>query len=57
MKTLLRPFDPHGFWLCGDRAEPTGEHKIKASSLRDQFGNQPMVIVRDGEHACVHAPS
>jgi hypothetical protein len=35
--------------LCGDTAAPTGEHKIKASSLRDQFGTQPMVIVREDE--------
>jgi hypothetical protein len=57
MKTLLHPFDPYGCWLCGDGAEPTREHKIKASSLHDQFGNQSMVIVRDGEHACADVTS
>lgn len=48
MTALFHPFDPKGCCLCGARAEPTGEHKIKASSLREQFGAQPMVIVRDG---------
>lgn len=48
MTALLYPFDPKGCCLCGARAEPTREHKIKASSLREQFGDQPMVIVRDG---------
>lgn len=47
---LFQSFDPAACALCGSHAAPpSGEHKIKVSSLRDQFGNLPMVIVREGE--------
>lgn len=47
--TLFSPFDARECCLCGSEADPTGEHRIKASSLREQFGRQVMVIVRDGD--------
>lgn len=49
MAPSFHPFEPAACVLCGSHIDPSGEHKIKASSLRDQFGVQPMVIVRDGE--------
>lgn len=35
--------------LCGSDQELSGEHKIKASALRSEFGRQKLVIGRDGE--------
>lgn len=35
--------------LCGSDQGLTGEHKIKASALRSEFGRKRLVIGRDGE--------
>ena len=48
MSASFHAFEPDACALCGSRTEPSGEHKIKASSLRDQFGGRPMVIVSTG---------
>ena len=45
LMSCFEAFYPATCCLCGDSANPTGEHKIKASSLRSQFGKQAMVIV------------
>jgi hypothetical protein len=37
--------------LCGSPKDLTGEHKIKASALRAEFGADPMVIGRFGDPA------
>ena len=41
---LLRKFDPSKCCLCGQSGKLTGEHKIKLSALRDEFGNIPLYI-------------
>lgn len=47
------PFDPTGCCLCGQNGDLTGEHKIKASALRREFGSSPMVVGRTGEKGTV----
>ncbi|MBY5569969.1 hypothetical protein HFO55_22345 [Rhizobium leguminosarum] len=44
MSMLLRRFDLNKCCLCGDSGNLTGEHKIKLSALRDEFGNVPLYI-------------
>jgi hypothetical protein len=46
---FLRAFDPKKCFLCGATGELTGEHKIKASAIRSEFGSEKMVIGRFGE--------
>jgi hypothetical protein len=35
-------------WICGATAATTHEHKFKASSLRQHFGNERLTIQREG---------
>lgn len=43
--TLL-PFDPRACCICGSHDELSGEHKIKASLLRHEFGKEEMLILK-----------
>lgn len=45
---FLRVFDPETCCLCGASGDLTGEHKIKASAIRSEFGSEKMVIGRFG---------
>ncbi len=46
---FFRVSDPGQCFLCGATDELTGEHKIKASAIRAEFGSEKMVIGRFGE--------
>lgn len=46
---FLRPFNSEICFLCGASGDLTGEHKIKASAIRSEFGSEKMVIGRFGE--------
>ncbi|MXZ81518.1 MAG: hypothetical protein F4Z15_09225 [Gammaproteobacteria bacterium] len=49
---FFEPYQPDKCCLCGSPYRLTGEHKIKASALKDQFSNEGMVI---GEFS--HSPT
>jgi hypothetical protein len=42
---FLQRFSNNSCCLCGSTERLTGEHKIKASALRKEFGREPLVIV------------
>jgi hypothetical protein len=44
VQLLLRKFSRHQCCICCSETNLTGEHKIKASVLRDEFGNVPLYI-------------
>jgi hypothetical protein len=44
VKFLLRSYDAGKCCLCGAPGTLTGEHKIKLSALRHEFGNAPLYI-------------
>ncbi|WP_119310090.1 hypothetical protein [Cohaesibacter haloalkalitolerans] len=44
MEKIFEPYDSTACCLCGSRSHLSGEHKIKASQLRKQFGIEPMLI-------------
>lgn len=44
MGFLFEPFTANTCSLCGSNESLTGEHKIKASELREIFGREPMAI-------------
>jgi hypothetical protein len=44
MGILLRPYQKTKCCLCGASGSLSGEHKIKLSALRDEFGNVPLYI-------------
>lgn len=46
---FLRAFNCETCFLCGASGDLTGEHKIKASAIRSEFGSEKMVIGRFGE--------
>jgi hypothetical protein len=46
---LLRAYRDDRCCLCGGSGSLTGEHKIKRSALRDEFGNVPLYIGRPGD--------
>lgn len=46
METLFRSFNPSRCCLCNSKAELTGEHKIKAAALKNEFGNQKLQLLR-----------
>ena len=41
---FFNKFSSHQCCLCGESAKLTGEHKIKASTLRDEFGKRMLCI-------------
>lgn len=45
---FLRAYKPETCFLCGASGDLTGEHKIKASAIRSEFGSEKMVIGRFG---------
>lgn len=49
MGFFFRNFSDHKCCLCGRQAKLTGEHKIKASSLKKEFGKQGVVVFRTDE--------
>jgi len=49
MQILLRKFDPSKCCLCGSANKLTGEHKLKASALRNEFGNVKLFIGNPSE--------
>lgn len=49
MGFLFEPYREGHCCLCGAASPLTGEHKVKASAIRDLFGNDKMVIGRFGE--------
>jgi len=49
MGILFRPNAPETCCLCGAAEDLSGEHKIKASAIRAEFGTDKMVIGRFGE--------
>lgn len=42
----LEPFLPEACCICGSRHMLSGEHKLKASLLRSEFGSEDMVILK-----------
>ena len=44
MAILFQNYGAERCCLCGDKAKLTGEHKIKASILRSQFGSEELYI-------------
>jgi hypothetical protein len=46
---LLQGFHDDCCCLCGSPSKLTREHKIKASELREQFGNDALVVVAIGD--------
>lgn len=48
MGVFLEPNRPSTCCLCGSREDLTGEHKIKASALRDEFGTNALAIGSHG---------
>ncbi|MDP1631478.1 MAG: hypothetical protein Q8L66_08675 [Caulobacter sp.] len=55
MGLTFAPYDPSVCCLCGSSEGLTGEHKVKASALRSEFGNESMVIGRVGESEVLRA--
>ena len=49
MGFLFEPYKEGHCCLCGAASPLTGEHKVKASAIRNLFGNDKMVIGRFGE--------
>lgn len=49
MGLFFEPFRKDTCSLCGSPENLTGEHKIKASALKAEFGDGPMVIGRVGD--------
>lgn len=48
LKMLFQNFDTTCCCLCGDAGPLTGEHKIKASALRSEFGETELYISKTG---------
>lgn len=46
MKTLFRSFNLSRCCLCNGKTELTGEHKIKAAALKNEFGKQKLQLFR-----------
>lgn len=46
---FFRSFNAHRCCLCGSQDKLTGEHKIKASALKQQFGKDNLVIFKGGD--------
>ena len=46
MGTLFRSFNLSRCCLCNSRTELTGEHKIKAAALKNEFGKQKLQLFR-----------
>jgi len=44
MRFFFKPYSPDTCCLCGSENDLTGEHKIKASAIRSEFGSDKMVI-------------
>ena len=49
MGIFFEPFRSDACCLCGSTENLTGEHKIKASALKSEFGDAQLVIGRVGE--------
>ena len=49
MGLFFRNFNAHRCCLCGSQDKLTGEHKIKASALKQQFGKDKLVLFKDGD--------
>lgn len=49
MEMFFEPFRSDACCLCGSTEKLTGEHKIKASALKSEFGDAQLVIGRLGE--------
>lgn len=47
---FFQSFGPHECCLCGESSKLTGEHKIKASALRDEFGKKELYIGKIGDY-------
>ncbi|WP_172274520.1 hypothetical protein [Caulobacter sp. RHG1] len=45
---MFEPFNAKACSLCGSTAEPTGEHKLKASQIRAEFDGHKMFIREQG---------
>lgn len=50
MGYFFRTYDQKSCVLCGSTSNLSGEHKIKASLLRKEFGSNTMLIGRPGEY-------
>lgn len=44
MAAVFEPHDPGRCCLCGSTEDLTGEHKVKASTIRSLFSGKPMMI-------------
>ena len=49
MGLFFRSFNAHRCCLCGSQNKLTGEHKIKASALKQQFGKDNLVVFKDND--------
>lgn len=46
MEIFFRSFNPSRCCLCNSKTELTGEHKIKAAALKNEFGKQKLQLFR-----------
>ena len=50
MALFLQTFYEEGCLLCGAKEKLTGEHKIKASALKKEFGNNKLCITKSDDN-------